>query len=138
MAYCIVYISSAFGLSSADLDSLLIKSREKNQQLDITGVLLYCNGSIIQALEGDEDTVLGLYERIKSDARHKRVMKLYAGKIRQRSFENWSMGYKTLTSSEMASLAEQLPVIKNPHIDSKDDSVALMLVNSFYKNNHRN
>jgi hypothetical protein len=138
MNYCIVYVSTAYGLQDSELELLLTKSREKNKQLEITGVLLYCNGSLLQVLEGEQDKILDLYAVIKADKRHKRVLTLFEGSIKDRTFASWSMGYKTLSSNEMAELSRELPVIENPREKVPYESVVISLVSSFYQNNFRN
>ncbi|CAG5072666.1 hypothetical protein DYBT9623_04236 [Dyadobacter sp. CECT 9623] len=138
MEFCLVYISSSDMLSAPELDELLNKSQQKNRKLGITGVLLYCNGSIIQVLEGEESTVSNLYSVISSDPRHSQVIRLYSGKIGERSFPDWQMGYKTLTQNEMTSLSDQLPFIRNPYVSPPEGGVIMSLLKTFYVNNHRN
>jgi acylphosphatase len=138
MEFCLVYISSSNNLSADELHELLNKSQEKNRRLGITGVLLYCNGSIIQVLEGEQARVSSLYQVISGDPRHSQVMKLYSGNIEERSFLDWQMGYKTLTQNEMASLSEQLPFIENPYVSLPSGGVIMSILKTFYQNNHRN
>ncbi|WP_233872007.1 BLUF domain-containing protein [Dyadobacter sp. CY323] len=138
MDYCLVYISSSNELSADQLRELSTKSQEKNRLLGITGALLYCNGSIIQVLEGEEEKVNILYNVIAKDRRHNQVTKLYGGQIKERSFSDWLMGYRTLTQSEMSALEEEIPFIRNPYSKSESKTVVMSLVQTFYKNNHRN
>ena len=138
MDFCIVYISSATGLTDSELKELLNKSQENNRSLGITGILLYCNGSVIQVLEGKEDNVNYLYRVISRDRRHDNVMKLYSGKIEKRSFSDWLMGYKTISEKEMATLADEIPFINDPYQKSTSENAIMSLVKTFYKNNHRN
>ena len=52
-AHCIVYFSSSVGpLEEKELISILHQSRQHNRQMNITGVLLYVQGRIVQVLEG--------------------------------------------------------------------------------------
>jgi hypothetical protein len=138
MEFCLVYISSSSSLSANELGDLLHKSQENNRSLHITGVLLYCNGSIIQVLEGEQDKVNALYKKIAVDHRHRQVTLLYSGSIQERSFGDWLMGYKTLTTNEMNVLQEEIPVIKNPNLKSSSRTIVMSLVETFYRNNHRN
>lgn len=90
----LVYISAArFDFTADDLRALLATARVNNQRLDVTGMLLYHERSFIQALEGDEAAVMGLYERIARDPRHGSVEILLKGRIQKRNFGAWRMGF---------------------------------------------
>jgi len=61
MLYSLVYVSSAVTFfSSAELVTLLEKSRANNTRLGISGLLLYKDGNTMQLLEGERDIVLAL------------------------------------------------------------------------------
>ncbi len=121
-----------------ELSGILEKSRKNNASLNITGALLYCNGSIIQVLEGPEDTVNLLFDKIKNDQRHTQIITLFEGKVNARSFEKWSMGYITTNKRNMDELKDQLGFVNNPYIDTKIDNKILSLLQTFFRNNHRN
>jgi len=133
MEYCIVYLSSAKGLfSKEDLTRILQQSQKNNQALGITGVLLYCEGNIIQVLEGPEENVKGLYEVILRDDRHKQIIKLYSQTIDQRLFGEWSMGYKTVSASELDHL-KSLQTLQATL--PSDQRTVLRQIQLFYRNN---
>ena len=101
----LVYLSSsAAQYSSDDLMDILKISRRNNSARDITGLLLYHNGNIIQFLEGAESAVQAVYDTIARDHRHKGVLPLLRRKVSQRDFGNWSMGYKNIQDDEKAQL----------------------------------
>lgn len=77
----------------SDLDELLLKARSKNEGDEITGLLLYHEGSFLQILEGDEDAVKATVARIETDDRHDDVRLIFRGEIDQRSFGEWRMGF---------------------------------------------
>ncbi|MCE7065053.1 BLUF domain-containing protein [Dyadobacter sp. CY326] len=140
MEYSLIYLSSSKGLFTDDEISLILKqSHANNVSLNITGVLLYCNGSIIQVLEGPKEKVEGLYEKISKDDRHRSLVRLYAGEIQQRSFSDWLMGYRTLSTQQFDHLQEHLTFVKDPLSPPlKSDGVAMTLLRSFFQNNYRN
>jgi hypothetical protein len=140
MEYCLIYLSTSSRLLTEDEISLILaQSQTNNRSLGITGILLYCNGSIIQVLEGDRQKVEALYEVICKDHRHNNVIQLYSSSIEQRSFPDWLMGYRTLTTKELEHLHEIMPFIKDPLSPKiKTDSIVMTLLASFYKNNYRN
>jgi hypothetical protein len=72
---------------------ILAKSRKNNQQLGIVGGLLFGDGCFLQCLEGEEGAVSRLYDKIKSDQRHRDVTELSRTPIAARTFGDWSMKY---------------------------------------------
>ena len=97
----LTYVSSAAQeFSKADLNELLAQCRENNMRLGITGMLLYKDGNFMQILEGDKDTVRGLYTKISADPRHTGDLVLYQGTSEERQFPDWSMGFRDLDSPE--------------------------------------
>ena len=97
------YVSCATNRFTHDeLVGLLEICHKSNKQLNITGMLLY-NGksSFLQVLEGEEETVKNLYEVIKKDVRHHRVTCISIEPISQRSFADWKMGFRNLSSIKL-------------------------------------
>lgn len=72
---------------------ILAKSRKNNARRQIVGGLLFGDGCFLQCLEGEEQAVETLYEKIAADRRHRDVKVLMRCKINQRSFGAWSMKY---------------------------------------------
>jgi hypothetical protein len=92
-----VYTSSAVGpFTEDDLLELLGKARKNNENLGITGMLLYKDGDFMQALEGNEDRVRELSKRIAEDPRHTNFKVLLERSCTQREFPDWSMGFQNL------------------------------------------
>lgn len=101
MIYYIVYLSSATQLySDFDISDILTASRRNNLEKDVTGILLYHEGSILQVLEGDKQTLTDLYLKIKGDKRHNNVTQMVQGTCEERNFADWSMGFKSVNSSD--------------------------------------
>ncbi len=102
--FFLVYVSSAARpFSGKDLRVLLETCRKNNAELGVTGMLLYKDGNFMQALEGDEGAVRGLYERIAADPRHGGEITLQQGFAEGRQFSDWSMGFHDLDSPEARS-----------------------------------
>lgn len=71
---------------------LLIDIFQINNLLyNITGILLYNEGNVIQYIEGHKDNVIKLFNNILNDNRHTRIIKLLQNQINIRNFPNWSM-----------------------------------------------
>lgn len=77
----------------ADLEELLLKARSKNESDGITGLLLYHQGSFLQILEGEEESIKATVARIENDDRHDNVRLIFRGEIEKRSFGEWRMGF---------------------------------------------
>jgi hypothetical protein len=91
------YSSAAVApFSETELAALLKVARAANGQLGVTGMLLYHEGSFLQALEGNEPIVEGLYAKIGKDKRHHRVVTLLRREVEDRYFDQWQMGFATM------------------------------------------
>lgn len=90
--------------SHADIIALLKIARKNNSALGVSGVLLYDSGSFFQVLEGEPDVLQALYEKITSDKRHKRIVKIIVEPIESRSFSEWTMGYAGVTREQLQSI----------------------------------
>jgi hypothetical protein len=102
--FFLIYVSSAVKpFSPPELEGILAKSHANNTALGITGMLLYKDGNVMQVLEGDEPTVRDLYDRIGRDPRHRGLLTLTQGQLPQRQFQDWSMGFRDLQTTEARS-----------------------------------
>jgi len=100
--YYLVYMSAAVDLpTEAELERILLASRRNNLGLEITGMLLYGEGTFIQLLEGDKQRVLDLYARLGEDGRHRRLMMMLQGTETTRHFPDWSMGFRVMNHQEI-------------------------------------
>ena len=106
----LIYSSSAtYPLSDTELQDLLAKARTRNEQYDVTGVLLYHEGQFMQLLEGEAETVHSLYSMIEQDARHTGVLKLADKPIAARSFPEWAMVFRPVEAEAFAPVAGYQP-----------------------------
>jgi len=137
--YYLVYISQATHVfTERDLLDLLIKARHANSKAGVTGMLVFIRDRFIQLLEGEQDVVEALYDRIKKDARHKKVQILLEGNLPGRLFTNWSMGFKSLGLPEFEELSgyrdPEKYFLQNPPTDSSHP--ALVFLHLFFKRNY--
>ena len=90
----LTYISTARpGVDAAQVDQILTSSRSANAQRGITGLLLFDGRRFLQALEGEPDQVGALYERLKTDERHRAAVILSSRTIDARQFGSWAMAW---------------------------------------------
>lgn len=75
---------------------ILLASRRNNARQAVVGGLYYGNNRFFQYLEGEEEAVNAVYDRIRQDERHRGVTTLLEEPLKQRTFDNWSMKYVPL------------------------------------------
>lgn len=113
----LAYVSSSAGLLTLDeIAAILLKSREKNARLAITGMLLYRSGNILQVIEGESEIILKLFAVIKLDERHRGIIQLYKKPITERDFPDWTMGFYDL-KAEAATYLEGFVDVFGPNFD---------------------
>jgi hypothetical protein len=95
-----VYISRANIQNASDsaeigpeVSKILRKSRTNNRARNIVGALYFGNGYFFQCLEGEEATLMALYETLKKDTRHTDLKIISLAPITALSFGNWEMKY---------------------------------------------
>lgn len=90
----LAYFSSASRvLTHEDLSDILSVAQTRNRADDITGMLLFHEGSFFQVLEGDQAIITACYDRIRRDLRHVGCMKMLDEPCTQRFFPDWAMGF---------------------------------------------
>ena len=102
--FFLVYVSSAVRpFSPTELIGIMDQAVVNNAKVDITGLLLYKDGNLMQILEGEEAAVRALYNKIGRDPRHRGLLTLMQGQQEERQFPDWSMGFKDLNSVDLIS-----------------------------------
>jgi len=105
MLYEILYSSVAIQKFSADgIQSLLSQCFENNKENDITGCMIYKKREFIQVIEGEKKHVKALFEKIKHDKRHTKVQIIWEGETKQRSFNQWLMGFYNFDELNIAEI----------------------------------
>lgn len=104
----LTYISKfARSLTKREVGNIGNISQTNNSREGITGILLSCNGIFFQILEGEEDSIDRLYEKILQDDRHNQILCLKSElNVTERSFPQWSM--------EVISLDENNDILMQP------------------------
>jgi hypothetical protein len=91
----LTYVSEpAQGISFLGLMRLLYHSYLRNLRLEITGALIYENNQFGQVIEGPEDVIESLWEKIQQDNRHKNIRLIERKAIGSRSFQKWTMVFQ--------------------------------------------
>lgn len=105
----IVYVSQAVKpFNASELGDLLEYSRVRNASDEVTGLLVYRyntdygRGNFLQVLEGPDDKLDNVWNRIASDSRHHTIVVIEEGSLETRMFSDWSMGFKNVEARDLA------------------------------------
>lgn len=111
----LLYISLAtWPMQEDDLIFLLQQARDRNQQQNVTGMLLYRDGTFVQLLEGESSDVEEIYQAIILDERNTGNYLIDKSEIKQRRFPSWNMGFKDLTKIPADELEGFSDIFINP------------------------
>lgn len=136
---CLVYVSTAtHPFSAADMQQIIDVAEKNNKRDGITGMMLYADGSIIQAIEGPEEAVLDLWSRLGEDSRHRDQTMVTHYEIAKRQFPDWSMFCRRLSNPTADDITELFASLDQPVFDPDNDdmnSVARKLLEGFRTRN---
>ncbi|HEY1663895.1 MAG TPA: BLUF domain-containing protein [Verrucomicrobiae bacterium] len=111
----IVYVSTATeSFGREDLLTMLNGSVARNKRAGITGLLLYRDGSFMQAIEGEEAAVIELFSRINRDPRHHHVIPLIHEGIGERFFPDTAMAFRDLHATDLQELPGYSEFLNTP------------------------
>ncbi len=91
----------------AEISQILETARKNNSRASVTGALLFSADHFAQVLEGPQEAVETIFERIQHDTRHSDVTILESLTSEQRDFSEWSMAY---ISPEECALSPEVDV----------------------------
>lgn len=132
----LIYISAASHLmDAAELLEILQVSRSNNTRRQLTGMLLYSEGTFIQYLEGEEEALHTTYQAILSDARHKNIIKMVEGERSEKLFPEWSMGFKSASAEELKEFEGYVNPRGRGFLESADVEPVLNMLKTFASNN---
>jgi hypothetical protein len=118
----LIYVSRTDNITFENNKDILTSSFKYNQDKQISGALIYGLGFFIQCLEGDEDTVHALYQKIGQDTRHYDVKIISEKSIDERHFPEWHMSLMNMSAYK--SITDKTDF--NPYDMSSDELLALI------------
>jgi hypothetical protein len=71
----------------------------KNNDLKITGILMYSDGNFLQVLEGQKDLIDPLFKKIKQDSRHYNIINIFDRAIINPCFSKYHSNFKVVGES---------------------------------------
>ena len=103
--HAITYASTAArAMRTQDLERLLLDARRFNEEVGVTGVLLFNGGGYFQYFEGPADASVAVYDRIRASDLHHSIVELSRTTHANRQFVNWTMGFSESTDSQWQQL----------------------------------
>ena len=130
----IIYLScSSYFLDEKNLVDLYEVSHKNNIKNNITGLFIYSDQDILQVLEGPDDAVTSLFNKISKDKRHTAMILLSDDGIENRYFPDWQMGFYVIGYEDIQKNIE-LRDYSRETIQNADFKKLLTLLESFLKN----
>lgn len=113
----IIYTSQASEqFNKRNLLDLLHTSRGYNTIDNISGLLMHRNGYFLQIIEGEQDVVENLFQRLSNDTRHKNIKMILNRTVESRLFSNWAMGCADFDEPELSMLPGLRTDLSNPEV----------------------
>lgn len=123
---CLIYTSIISPhCTEQEIENIKQISKKKNEQANITGILIYTHRHFMQYLEGSAKNICSLFDKIKADNRHHDMLLCYFSDLEKRVFPSWQMGYKDLAENKLYSKGKNtvIPTISiNTLTEMLDDS----------------
>ncbi|OIQ18185.1 BLUF domain-containing protein [Lacinutrix sp. MedPE-SW] len=108
-------------LTLIDFEALFNQTQQKNNNNNITGVLVNKNDIFFQILEGDSILLDAVYEKIKKDHRHSKITELLNKPIKQVCFKSFDIGYSVINDTEtLYSLHRFVKTLQDNNIENSD------------------
>lgn len=90
MRYVISYVSTANpDLPKEEVKHLLKKTKEYNNNQDITGILLYSESNFFQLIEGEKEKIIDLFSNIEKDPRHNNIIKFIEKPVYRPAYDGY-------------------------------------------------
>lgn len=105
----LVYISEAKeDISLQEVNEIVTEATEFNEQKNITGCLVFHGGHFLQILEGAENEVKSLFDKIMEDQRHSSVQLLRQEITEKQHFASWNMAFHGFDDREIKKMSQKM------------------------------
>ena len=102
-------IDGAATTDAKQIEQILEAARRNNEQIGVTGALMFTDGFFAQVLEGERAAVERTFDRIQLDDRHGQVTLLGFEPVAERRFGEWSMAFVGADEAATERFAALLP-----------------------------
>jgi hypothetical protein len=118
----LTYTSRAsLSLTDADLERIATEAQRLNALDGITGLLAFDGSRFLQIIEGSEEAIDDLLERLRNDRRHSSLEVRDERLVEDRSFPSWSMQLVRVSAGYLSAkteIATSLPDSVSPAVRS--------------------
>jgi hypothetical protein len=93
---CLLYVSESclsWPDDAHEVDDIVATGRTRNEQLGLTGALIYTRTHFAQALEGEVEAIESIMASIRADTRHRNLSLVADEPVHARHFPDWTMAY---------------------------------------------
>jgi hypothetical protein len=93
---CLLYVSESclsWPDDAHEVDDIVASARARNEQLGLTGALIYTRMHFAQVLEGEPEAIDAKMASIRTDSRHRNLNVVADETIEARYFPDWTMAY---------------------------------------------
>lgn len=133
--FYLIYSSKAVPqISENELRDIISAAERNNRENNITGLLIFYNGTFIQMLEGDESAVMETFDKIEEDERHTAVLKLFSGNEEKRHFPDWKMALRVVDEATFNKIDAYETLEEGDRFLNQinDDHIGLRMLRYFY------
>ncbi len=85
------YVSTAAGTDQQTVDEIVRNAAVHNRKVGISGLLGFNGVNFAQVIEGEQDDVFVLMDRIRADTRHHGVIVINESLVYGRRYADWGM-----------------------------------------------
>ncbi|MBW1294223.1 BLUF domain-containing protein [Aquimarina litoralis] len=127
----ISYVSTANrSLTLPKISELFEFVKTTNDNLNITGILMYSDGNFFQILEGEKALIKELFRKILIDPRHYDIIKIFDHEMEEPSFTKYNSDFLTINRKSKHSELEGFLEKERNHNPETFNSVSY-LTNKF-------
>ena len=124
-------------LHTMTLPDIYRQSVARNTETHVSSVLFFKQGNFLQYMEGSENAITQLFDKIKADKRHKNIHVIELGQAPNRLFGHWKMHCINLDSvNDMDDIDDISPLLgyfETAQFDSASVPRLLADVESYYR-----
>ena len=132
----IIYIGSTVKLmNEAELADMLVVNQQSNRLSNITGMLIYVDGTFIQVLEGNEEDVKKAGRKMERNTSHKNIIKLAEDNLAKPNFRTWSMAFLASNRAVVEKLEGYINPESSNFLNTDSTHAAIVLLKNFAKSN---
>ncbi len=121
-------------LHTMTLPDIYRQSVARNTETNVSSVLFFKQGNFLHYMEGSEHTITQLFDKIKTDKRHKNIHVIEQGQAPNALFGHWKMHCINLDSvKDMDDISPLLDYFETAQFDSASVPRLLADVENYYR-----